>query len=240
MKAAGYVARVMKKKPLLTAEHKRRRLRWAKAHSTWTVDEWRNAIWSDETALTLVGSGGREYTWIKDGDDRAILDDERVTPTKKFGGGKLMLWGCMTWKGVGYGCKIDDILDAKLYCKILRGELMDTIEYYQLDLSEVIFQQDNDPKHTAHVTDETTDELGLTVMEWPPQSPDLNPIEHYWRHLKKQLKSKKQVYSSISELWEATEEELAIVNKKMCRELIASMPRRVQAVIQAKGGYTKY
>jgi transposase len=77
-------------------------------------------------------------------------------------------------------------------------------------------------------------------MEWPPQSPDLNPIEHYWRHLKKQLKSKKQVYSSISELWEATEEELAIVNKKMCRELIASMPRRVQAVIQAKGGYTKY
>jgi ketohexokinase/beta-glucosidase len=55
MKAAGYVARVMKKKPLLTAAHKRRRLQWAKAHSTWTVDEWRNAIWSDETALTLEG-----------------------------------------------------------------------------------------------------------------------------------------------------------------------------------------
>lgn len=240
LKKSGYVARVKKKKPLLTIENKRKRLAWAKEHRTWTVDDWRNVVWSDETAFTLVGSSEQEYTWVKDGEDRAVLDDEAVSGTKKFGGGKLMLWGCMTWEGVGYGCKIDDILDAELYCKILRGELMDSIEYFNLDQADVVFQQDNDPKHTSIAAEETLEELGLTTMGWPPQSPDLNPIEHLWRHLKTKLREKKQVFASIEELWEAVQEELEVVNKELSRKLIASMASRVQAVINAKGGYTKY
>ena len=240
LKRSGYVARVKRKKPLLTIEHKRKRLAWANEHRTWTVDEWKHVIWSDETAFTLVGSDGRVYNWVKDGDDNAVLEDDSVIPTKKFGGGKLMIWGCMTWEGVGYACKIDDILDAKLYCNILRGELMQTIDYFDMDLEEVIFQQDNDPKHVSHAAEETMEDLGLNVMKWPPQSPDLNPIEHLWRHLKRKLGEKKQVYSSMTELWESVEQELDVTNRALCQNLIASMPSRVQAVINAKGGYTKY
>ena len=58
-KRQGYVARVKRKKPLLTKQHRKRRLDWAKKHSTWTVDDWKRVIWSDETAFTLVYSEGR-------------------------------------------------------------------------------------------------------------------------------------------------------------------------------------
>jgi len=102
----GYVARVKRKKPLLTAEEKRKRLQWANEHKTWTVDKWKNVIWADETAFTPIWES-REYTWTKK-DAPDILVDEAVTPTKKFGGGKLMVWGCIIYEGTGFFCKIDD------------------------------------------------------------------------------------------------------------------------------------
>ncbi|HYN44572.1 MAG TPA: IS630 family transposase [Candidatus Limnocylindrales bacterium] len=236
-KESGFVARVKKKKPLLSVKHKKKRLAWAKKHNTWTIDDWKNIIWSDETGFGLVSGEGREYNWSKDGD---ILDDDSVIPTKKFKGGKVMIWGCITYEGVGIACKIDDILDAELYSEILRHELMDTIDYYQMDCADTIFQQDNDPKHTSQKAQDALDEIGLDVMEWPAQSPDLNPIEQYWNHLKKQMRERKKIYATKGELWEALQEELDVINKDLCQKLIASMPERVQAVIKAKGGYTKY
>ncbi len=107
-------------------------------------------------------------------------------------------------------------------------------------MDEVIFQQDNDPKHTSNKAQDTLDDLGLTVMEWPAQSPDLNPIEQYWKFVKDELKKKNQLFAHKEELWEALEEVLQEENREICRNLISSMPQRVQAVIKAKGGYTKY
>ncbi len=56
---------------------------------------------------------------------------------------------CMTSKGVGYSCKIDSTMDQHLYKSILEDELMQTIEFYELEEEKIIFQHDNDPKHTA-------------------------------------------------------------------------------------------
>ena len=77
-------------------------------------------------------------------------------------------------------------------------------------------------------------------MEWPAQSLDLNPIEHLWFHLKKQLSDHKTPSSGILELWERVEKEWEAIDKAVCQNLIESMPRRVQEVLKAKGGYTKY
>ena len=77
-------------------------------------------------------------------------------------------------------------------------------------------------------------------MERPAQSPDLNPIEHLWGILKRKLASHKEPPASIDELWKRVEAEWEKISAKECRDLIESMPRRVAAVLKAKGGYTKY
>ena len=82
------------------------------------------------------------------------LNDRLVQGTLKFGGGSLMMWGCMTWQGVGYAAKIDGRMDCDLYLQILKDELLNTMEYYGLNPPNTIFQQDNNPKHTCRIVKE--------------------------------------------------------------------------------------
>ena len=81
---------------------------------------------------------------------------------------------------------------------------------------------------------------GIRTMPWPAQSPDLNPIEHLWYRLKRAIHRHPEPARGVHELWERAEEEWGQITVEACRELIESMPRRVEAVIEAKGGPTKY
>jgi hypothetical protein len=78
------------------------------------------------------------------------------------------------------------------------------------------------------------------LLPWPAQSPDLNPIEHLWNHLKTRLEEYEEAPKEMGELWERVDKEWNEIEPEVCQNLIESMPRRVEAVIQAKGGYTKY
>ena len=151
-----------------------------------------------------------------------------------------MIWGCMTTKGTGYACCIDGRMDAELYMQILGDEFLRTLEYYGLDQSDIVFQQDNDPKHTSRAATRWFQNNNVEVLEWPAQSPDLNPIEYLWQHLKKQLAKYETELTSMHELWERVEVEWEKIPTQVCIDLIESMPRRIAAVLKAKGGYTKY
>lgn len=238
LKEAGFVARIKIKKPSLNDRQKKARLAWARDHSKWTSDDWKKVIWSDESKFQLLKSDGKEYVWVNQ--SQRSISDEMVTPTKKFGGGSVMVWSCMTWKGIGFSCKIDETMDGQLYTEILRKELSDTIEYYKFNKNEIIFQHDNDPKHTSKISKENLKDLKLKVMEWPSQSPDLNPIEHFWDHVSRQLKSKHSLFATKNQLWEEIQEILKEENENLCKKLISTMQERVIDVIKAKGGYTRW
>jgi len=104
----------------------------------------------------------------------------------------------------------------------------------------VIFHQDNDPKHTSKLARECLEKTGMEIMKWPAQSPDFNPIEHLWSHLKQQLAKDQSRPKHILELWQCVSREWEDIPASVCQNLVESMPRRVRAVLRAKGGYTKY
>lgn len=212
-------------------------MEFALEHQHWTLKDWNRVVWSDETKINRLGSDGRAWVWKKGG---SALTDQVVSGTLKFGGGSLMVWGCMTPQGVGYMCKIDGRMDAELYTSILQDDFLATVQFYGLDKEELIFQQDNDPKHTSLKAANWFKKNKVNVLKWPAQSPDLNPIEHLWQHLKRQLNAYEVPPAGIHELWEQVQVEWEKIPKEVCVNLIESMPRRIQAVIKAKGGHTKY
>jgi transposase len=238
LKGAGMKAVVKKKKLQLLPRHIRQRLDFAKRHQYWTVDDWKQVIWSDETKINRLGSDGRKWIWKKKGDNR--LTDRHIQGTVKFGGGNLMIWGCMSAEGVGYACRIDHRMDAKVYTDILDDYLLPTIDYYDLEKDNIIFQQDNDSKHTSKAAQKWFENNEIEVLEWPAQSPDLSPIEHLWEYLERRLAAYKTEPKGMLELWERIEIEWDKIPLEVCMNLIESMPRRIAAVLKAKGGYTRY
>jgi hypothetical protein len=237
MKKAGMKAGARQKKPRLLPRHLKQRLEFAVKYQHWTVNDWQRVIFSDETKINRLGSDGRKWVWRKRGEG---LKKHQVQGTVKFGGGSLMIWGCMTAQGVGYACRIDGRMDGELYTRILDDELLQSLEFYGLGVDEVVFQQDNDSKHTSQRARQWFDEHGFELLDWPAQSPDLNPIEHLWAHLKRQLAGYDEPPTSIHELWQRVEVEWNKIPAQVCIDLIESMPRRVAAVLAAKGSYTKY
>lgn len=237
LKKEGMKAVRKKKRPLLTARHRRLRLMFATKYKSWTLADWRRVIFTDETKINRAGSDGLKWAWKKAGQG---ISNAEVASTLKFGGGSLMLWGCMTSKGVGFACRIDGRMDAQLYTEILGGEFLQTLSHYDLNIRDIIFQQDNDPKHTSKLATSWFQANGIELLDWPPQSPDLNPIEHLWAHLKRRLSSYENIPEGIHELWTRVEQEWEGVSTEVCLGLIDSMPRRISAVLKAKGGFTKY
>ena len=151
-----------------------------------------------------------------------------------------MIWGCICWQGPGYATKIDGRMDGDLYLSILKEELQETFIYYNLRPSDIIFQQDNDPKHTCKKVKAWLEDQDLRTMKWPTQSPDLNPIEHAWSYLKKKLGEYEIPPNGMEQLWKRVEKEWNEIPAEVCKGLIESMPRRIHEVVKAKGGYTKY
>jgi hypothetical protein len=151
-----------------------------------------------------------------------------------------MVWGCMLWDGPGFATKIEGRMDAELYTAILEDELQQTMEWYGLETEDVIFQQDNEPKHTSKKARKWFNEHGYQVLQWPAQSPDLNPIEHLWAYVKRKLGAYPTAPKGMLELWECFEKEWNDIPVELCQKVVEGMPKCVRAVYKAKGKYVKY
>jgi transposase len=225
------------KKPLLTERHKAKRMEFVSKFSHYSFFDWKDVIWSDECKFALTNTNNREYYWKRRSDP---LQDAHVKKTLKFGGGSIMAWACITSKGVGRIVRINGIMNAEKYIDILEEGLIGTMEDHELLPSSSLFMQDNDPKHTARKTKEWLSRNQINVLDWPAQSPDMNPIENLWNIVDQRLRKRERKPANVDELWEMVKLEWKSINKEVIRDLYLSMTARIAALKKAKGGYTKY
>ena len=233
----GARARTRPLKPLLTEAHKRKRVAFAKKYKNWSTTQWRRVIFSDETKVTRIGAGGARICWRRSNEPRK---PHHFRQTLKFGGGSVMVWACITAQGPGYLCRIDGKMAADGYKSILRERFLDTLAYYGLKRSDVVLQQDNDPKHVSKIVREWLHDSGIRTLDWPSQSPDLNPIENIWSIFKNRVAKLTSPESTLDDLWDKIQDAWNEITQEQCRKAIDSMPRRIQAVLDAAGGHTKW
>ena len=170
------IGRFAVRKPLLRPANKRKRLKFAQEHVDWTIDQWKSVLWTDESKFELFGSHRRQYFRRK---GNGKFKPDCIVSTVKHGGGSVMVWGCFSHAGVAQLKKIEVIMKNEQYHSILQRHAIPS--GINLIGRGFIFQQDNDPKHTSKLCTcylERKKVAGdLNIMEWPPESPDLNPIE---------------------------------------------------------------
>ncbi len=143
----------------------------------------------------------------------------------------VMIWAAMSSAGVGPLCFLKSTVNAAIYQEILEHFMLPSADKLYGD-ADFIFQQDLAPAHTAKGTKSWFNDHGVTVLDWPANSPDLNPIENLWGIVKRKMRDTRP--NNADELKATVKETWASIPPQQCHNLITSMSRRIEAVIKAK------
>jgi len=224
------------RKPALTKAQREARLKWAKEYAKKPAKFWDTVTFSDETTAHVQEAYRGKWVWRFDHQE---LDPRFVQQTKKFGGGQLKVWSCITSRGVGWMRGLPQGLNSPTYVAILKRELAYTIRHYFGPFKGVLFQQDGAGEHRGGVVLDYLETQSYRVLDWPAHSPDLSPIENLWADLKRRL-DRNHPDLTKKTLWEVTEREWDSTSPALIKALYESIPARLQAVIKAKSGYTHY
>lgn len=107
-------------KPLIKPANAAKRKRWCKAHKDWRIAQWKKVVYSDESTFTLFSTTGRVYVW-RTPDETYDLDC--LKPTVKHGGGSVMVWGAISWHGVGPIIAVKGTMKAEHYLSVLENQV---------------------------------------------------------------------------------------------------------------------
>ncbi|KAF0736821.1 hypothetical protein Ae201684_006978 [Aphanomyces euteiches] len=230
----GLNGRVTIKKPFISKANREKRLKFALEHQFLTSDDWMRLLFTDESPFNLHGSNRKVYLWRRPGEE---FKDECLAPTFKSGHDSVMVWGAINYNGVGTLRFCEGTMNSCDCIDLLLDELPNNCAQLELPV-DFIFQQDNALIQNAKKVLNFLDENAVTTLEHPPQSPELNPIEHVWALIGLRIRdcpptSKEGLKRRIYRLWDE-------IPLDFIQKLIKSMPNRLADVIAAKGGSTKY
>ncbi|EYC34438.1 hypothetical protein Y032_0001g414 [Ancylostoma ceylanicum] len=229
----GHNGRLARKKPFVSRKNRQARMRFAREHLHWTSEDWSKVLFSDESKFNRLGSDGPRYVRRRPSEE---FDPKCIRGTVKGGGGSVMVWGAMRRDGIDPVHRIEGIMDKNVYVDILKSVMQPYARNFMGQ--DYIFQHDNDPKHTSALVRTWLSSENVEVLEWPAQSPDLNPIENLWIDVNEAIKRGKP--KNIKELYETIENAWYDIPIERCQKLVDSMPRRCAAVIKSEGYPIKY
>ncbi len=178
------VGRKRATKPLLNQRQRQKRLTWAVEKNNWTVAQWSKVLFSDESTFCISFGNQGPRVWRKCGEAQnpCCLKSSVKFPQS------VMIWAAMSSAGVGPLCFLKSTVNAAIYQEILEHFMLPYADKLYGD-ADFIFQQDLAPAHTAKGTKSWFNDNGVTVLDWPENSPDLNPIENLWGTVKRKMRS---------------------------------------------------
>ena len=147
-----------------------------------------------------------------------------------------MLWGCFAVGGTDALHKIDVIMRNDNYVDILKQHLKTSLRKLKLGC-KYVFEMDNDAKQTSKVVAKWLKDEKVKLLEWPSQSPDLNPIENLWAELKKRVRARP---TNLTQLQQLCQEEWAKIHPIYCGTFVEGYPKCLTQVKQFKGNAAKY
>lgn len=233
----GLPARRRRKKFFLNAKHIGKHRLWASNHEKWSMKKWKCIVFSDESKFNLFGSDGLQWCRRGPGEE---FKGWNLDTWVKHGGGHVMVWGCITSHGFGRLHQVEGKMNRFQYVEILEEALLGTLCDHGLSPNDIIFQQDNDPKHTSHHARDWLKTHMPKILDWPPNSPDMSIIEHCWHYLELQIRKHRPLPRTLDQLWDALQVEWAKLGDAYRDKLYEGMPRRIEALVAAKGRHTKY
>lgn len=200
---------------------------------------WGRVLFTDEKIFRISSNRRGEFI------TRTI--DEKYSPhcIQGFskGGFQVHVWAGIGWRGTSPLIRIQGTLNAHQYQnQVLQNvrEIGNTVAGFggRGNQRQWIFQQDNAPAHTARTSRQFLEEENITLLEWPPNSPDLSPIENLWAFVSARVPrtpvhDADEFFERISAVWEE-------VAQNLLTKLFRSMPRRIGEVIKRRGYPTHY
>lgn len=220
----------------LTRAHRAARLRYAREHLEWTMDNWKNVLFTDECKVKFSSVDRGVRVWRREGER---FSEPCIHGTDRFEGPSVMIWS-----GISLYAKTEPVIlnegtvTASSYIEqVVRPHV---IPFSQRLGNNFVFMHDKARAHTARLTQRALSEANITILPWPAMSPDLNPIEHLWDQLKRRLKenysnvkSQQELINALKLCWEQIPEETVT-------HLIESVRDRLRECIRRRGGLTRY
>ena len=207
-------------KPRLIEAMKAKRVIFANKSADWSEKQWGKVLFSDESTIQQFGSRKQQVR-------RPVGTrfEERYTVATMKHPPSVMIWDGMSSNGT-----------AGLFF-LPKGTTMNGARYQEM-LQEKL-QLHMTPCHRSKIVSEFLKKKNIKTIDWPGNGPDLNPIKHLWSLLKnnvadRQPTSAQEMETAIKLVW------IREITPEYCRNLVDSMPRRLQAVLNNRGGHTKY